>query len=161
MPLRGTLSWNYLTCKIRLYKYYPYVGYWWCAHADGGWIRVRAPWLRMRSLHLSHCSVRHCSRSLALSWLRSGSRVVNEQRLTVCIIGAVYRERLPLAAGSWHTLHLPPAKAEWNHTQGGRTERTSSTGLIITIKCTSQREKGTRLRRFSISFWENLERFEQ
>lgn len=102
----------------------------------------------MRSLHLSHCLVRHCSLSLALSWLRSGSRVVNEQRLTVCIIGAVYRERLPLAAGSWHTLHLPPAKAEWNHTQGGRTERTSSTGLVITFKYTSQREKGVRLRRF-------------
>lgn len=146
------LNWNDVTCKIRLYKYYPYVGYQWSAHAlaDGGWVRVRPPWLRMRSVHLSHCLVGHCSLSLALSWLRSGSGVVNEQRLTICIIGAVYRERLPLAAGSWHTLHLPPAKAEWNHTQGDRTERTSSTRLLITFKCTTQREKGVRLIRFSI-----------
>lgn len=72
--------------------------------------------------------------SFALSWLRSGSGVVNEQCLTVCFIGAVYRERLPLAAGSWHTLHLPPAKSEWNHTQGDRTERTRSTRLVITFK---------------------------
>lgn len=83
--------------------------------------------------------------SFPLSWLRSGSGVVNEQCLTVCFIGAVYRERLPLAAGSWHTLHLRAAKAEWNHTQGDRTERTSSTRLVITFKWERKRRSAYKI----------------
>lgn len=151
-----TLHWNDLICKIRLYKYYPYVGYWWStsAHGDGGLCQGTC-FMTQNEVTASLPPLSGTLFSFTLSWLRSGSGVVNEQCLTVCFICAVYRERLPLAAGSWHTLHLPPAKSEWNHTQGDGTERTRSTRLVITFKWDkilflSQRKKGTWLIRFSI-----------